>query len=209
MEPLKTIAYKGYSIEVYPDNDPIDPREDVESCFGRMVCFHRRYTIGDKHNFTVDQAKALANSKDVAVCLDLYLFDHLVQTIRASGHGAGNPFGPESDPYVHFDSGQIGFIYITKAMLRREYKVKHVTKRLLKKAEKMLYAEVSLYNDYILGNYYGYKITDPDGEEIDSRWGFGGDDAYKEEGYMVTECKAIIDGINVPCKLCEDYTCPE
>ena len=32
------------------DNDPIDPREDTN--YSVMTCFHSRYSLGDKHNFS-------------------------------------------------------------------------------------------------------------------------------------------------------------
>jgi hypothetical protein len=38
-----------------------------------------------------------------------------------------------------------------------------------------LIAEVKAYDDFITGNAYGYEIA-KDGEDIDSCWGFSGDD---------------------------------
>jgi hypothetical protein len=40
-----TETYKGYTIEIEPDEDAESPREC--DCFGVMVCFHSRYRLGD------------------------------------------------------------------------------------------------------------------------------------------------------------------
>ena len=43
-------ATKGpYLITIQPDDMGSNPREDDN--FGKMVCFHRRYNLGDKHNY--------------------------------------------------------------------------------------------------------------------------------------------------------------
>ncbi|NJD02946.1 MAG: hypothetical protein FIA99_10225 [Ruminiclostridium sp.] len=41
---------KPYTLFVVPDDEPTNPREEWDN-FGTMVCFHRRYTLGDKHNY--------------------------------------------------------------------------------------------------------------------------------------------------------------
>ncbi len=40
-----------YMLLVKPDDITISPRE-VDTPFGTMVCFHRRYSLGDKHEYT-------------------------------------------------------------------------------------------------------------------------------------------------------------
>ena len=32
------------------DNEPLNPRTDYDN-FGRMVCWHNRYNLGDEHSF--------------------------------------------------------------------------------------------------------------------------------------------------------------
>lgn len=40
-----------YTLIVEPDNEPVNPREDC--CpLGTMVCWHRRYRLGDEHSFS-------------------------------------------------------------------------------------------------------------------------------------------------------------
>lgn len=43
-----------YTLLVLEDNDPLNPRDDY-SPLGRMVCWHRRYWLGDKHNFATPE----------------------------------------------------------------------------------------------------------------------------------------------------------
>ena len=40
----------GYTLLLLEDDDPMDPRKDYEP-FGKMVCWHSRYHLGDDHNF--------------------------------------------------------------------------------------------------------------------------------------------------------------
>lgn len=44
--PLETQLYKSYTIALYRDPDPRDPRQDAN--LGHMICWHSRYTFGDK-----------------------------------------------------------------------------------------------------------------------------------------------------------------
>jgi hypothetical protein len=45
---LERIEYKGHVIKIVPDHDLSDPRDDDN--LGTMICWHRRYTLGDKHS---------------------------------------------------------------------------------------------------------------------------------------------------------------
>jgi len=38
-----------YTLFIVDDNQPMNPREDCDP-FGKMVCFHRRYNLGDEHD---------------------------------------------------------------------------------------------------------------------------------------------------------------
>jgi hypothetical protein len=41
---------KPYTLFIKDDTDIDSPRE-TDDCFGKMICFHRRYNLGDKHDF--------------------------------------------------------------------------------------------------------------------------------------------------------------
>lgn len=40
-----------HTLFILNDDDPINPREDCDP-FGRMICWHRRYRLGDKHSYS-------------------------------------------------------------------------------------------------------------------------------------------------------------
>ena len=173
--------YKGYTIKVEQDTLDFNPRTNFDP-MGTMVCFHSRHNLGDEHDlkhsdFTNwDMVKGyLEKHNDIAVILPLYLYDHSGITMNTTGFSC------------RWDSGQVGFIYITKKQVREEYG--RCTKKNLKKAEKYLIGEVKEYDDFITGNVWYYEI-EKDGEHVDSCGGFIGDKEYCE-----TEAKSIVDNL--------------
>lgn len=164
----------GKTLEIVQDNNPDSPREWDN--MGTMICFHGRYNLGDKHNYDhkdysgwEEMETAIIKNESPAVILPLYLYDHSGITISTS---------PFSCPW---DSGQIGFIFVSKEKLRKEYGVKRITKEVIERAEKCLLAEVNTYDQYLTGDVYGYKVIDEEGNEEDSCWGYYGEDSIKEE----------------------------
>lgn len=163
----------GKKLEIIDDNSPENPRNWDN--MGTMVCFHRRYDLGDEHNYDHndysgwgEMERAIIKNEKPAVILPLYLYDHSGITISTS---------PFSCPW---DSGQIGFIFISKEKLKKEYGVKRVTNDLIKKAEKCLLGEVKTYDQYLTGEVYGYRVIDEEGNEVDSCWGYYGDEGIEE-----------------------------
>ena len=39
-----------YTLFIVDDEMPLNPREDYD-CLGKMVCWHGRYSLGEKHDF--------------------------------------------------------------------------------------------------------------------------------------------------------------
>jgi len=107
------------------------------------------------------------------VVLPLYLYDHSGLTMRTY---------PFSCPW---DSGQVGWIYVTKAKVREEYGVKHITKKVRERVIAVLEAEVETYSQWLEGDVYGFVLEDAQGNHIDSCWGFYGTD-WAENG--MTDC---------------------
>jgi hypothetical protein len=153
----------GLTVRIVQDTDPQNPRTDFEN-FGHMVCFHRRYALGDKHSMSVGEAKEFVEriEKDGAVVLPLFLYDHSGITMRTS---------PFSCPW---DSGQVGFIYAEKEDIRKNWMRKRVTEKLREQARELLVAEVETYDQYLTGDVYGFIVEDADGKELDSCWGHFG-----------------------------------
>ena len=173
MDAIETFETEKETLNIYIDESPESPREWDN--MGMMICSHGRYDLGDKHEIDFkdysgwDEAKeAIIKKYDVAIILPLYLYDHSGITI------ATTPFS------CRWDSGQVGFIIVSKKKLREEYKVKRISKELLEKAKSILINEVDIYDTYIRGDIYRFEVTDKEGNHIDSCSGFYGND-YKTD----------------------------
>ena len=182
MEIKKYKLTNGNTVKVFYDQEPSNPRKDFDN-LGTMVCWHHKYRLGDEHLYErPENLRASLKELDAKIVLPLYLYDHSGQTISTK------PFG------CRWDSGQVGFIYVSRKKLLEEYGGKKVTKKMLEKAEKVILSEVELYDSYIRGDVYGFKEYDADGEEIDSYCGFYGDNDPNKNG--------IVDHFSAPIE-CE------
>lgn len=83
-------------------------------------------------------------------------------------------------PTCMWDSGQVGFMYLTKKDALRE--LGNCTEENWKeRATECMEAEMKVYNCYISGDVYGFVIEDENGEEVDSCWGFYGSEAVEDQ----------------------------
>jgi hypothetical protein len=176
IKPTESIEYHGLTINIYQDDTPGSPREYDN--LGTMVYTHFRYVLGDKE-MDPDEMRKLVYRSDV-ISLPLYLYDHSGLTMNTTGFTCP------------WDSGQVGFIYVTKEQLRREFSVQRVSKKLIKRTEEILRGEVATFDQYLCGDVYGYVITEPcekcgQPEELDSCWGFYGFDYCKQEAMAVAD----------------------
>jgi hypothetical protein len=166
--------------------DEVDSPRDWDN-LGLMVCWHRRYNLGDEQPRLdpADWAAWLKKEHPNAIILPLYLYDHSGITISTT------PFS------CSWDSGQVGYIYTT---IERARDISHGWKRLTAKRREavkdMLRAEVKTYDQYIRGEVYRFTIEDEDGNYIYSGGGYyGRDDCEKEarefiDGYLTDDRKA-------------------
>ena len=177
---METKTVGKFKIEIEQDPDPLHPRKDWDN-LGTMACFHRRYTLGDEgHGIKSedyngwDAMRAAIEKMDAAVILPIYMLDHSGLTV------ATKPF------HCPWDSGQIGFIYVTREKLRKEFSKKRVSKQLIAKAAKQLEAEVEAYDQFLRGDVWVYAIKDED-EVIESCGGFFGIDECRKEAEAVAK----------------------
>ncbi len=197
--------FGDYTIRIDPDHDAESPREWDN--LGTMVCWHNRYTLGDgDHGFESPQVfihvisglyseeatedltesqynlcEAVATKENII--LPLYLYDHSGITMNTTGFSCG------------WDSGQVGYIYVSREQVLKEYNWKVLSQKRREQIEKYLTGEVETYDKFLTGQVYGFNIdrTDPDGEEehVDSCWGFFGDE-LDDNGDMVSIIKDAI-----------------
>ena len=152
-----------------------------------MYCFHNNYRLGDRPN---DLKPDLYDSYDQMVenhfninegediIVNLYLYSKGGLTI------ATIPFS------CRWDSGQVGFAVITKETIIKEFGDNSPDSRA--KARHNLQCEVNTYDQYLRGDVYGYRILNSEDIELDSCYGFFGDDHVKsglfdEAGYKIKE----------------------
>lgn len=188
MEAIETKDLGNYRIKIFQDESPDSPR-DWDN-LGTMVCFHRRYNLGDKHDYDhndysgwEEMKKAIDKNEDALIILPLYLYDHSGITMSTS------PFS------CRWDSGQVGFIYVSKKKVREEYGVKRISPKVAEKALNVLEGEVKTYDQYLTGDVYGYrvyKVTTCElghehEEEIDSCWGYYGQEECMKEAEGIAE----------------------
>ncbi len=189
--PIHQETYRDHTIKIMHDPDPESPR-DYDN-LGTMACWQRRYTLGDKHEYGDPRALLIAlgdldNETDLsmndlfvrtekrAVILPLYLYDHSGITMNTT------------EFHCPWDSGQVGYIYVTLADIRKEYSVTRVSQKLRGKIADQLRQEVRTYDHYLTGNCYGF-VVEKDEDEVVSCWGFLGD----YDGYCLDEAKASVN----------------
>jgi hypothetical protein len=182
-----TIVSHGLTATLSHDSDPESPREWCNA--GAMVCWHRRYNLGDAglgyrdrkgsvkfptpasfHEFWKSQGRG-------GLLLPLHLYDHSGITISAS------PFS------CAWDSGQVGYIYATRETILKEWGTgarRRISPSMLASARKCLLSEVSTYDQFLTGDVYCYDITTEDDEHLDSCSGFFGHD------YALSEMRSAL-----------------
>lgn len=130
----------------------------------------------------VDEA-LLKEIRQNYVVLPLYLYDHSGLTMNTTGF---------HDPW---DSGQVGWIYVSKEDILQEYDAALFTDELRLKAENLLRGEVETYDAFLRGEGYGYELYKYE-EFMDSCWGFMGclEDVCKDMAeYLPDECKGMTE----------------
>jgi len=175
METIETKTIGKYKIEIFPDDSPFDPRGDDN--LGTMVCFSRNYNWGDKHEFSdpTEFADFVKKNMKKIITLPLYVYVHSGTTMNTTGFSCS------------WDSWCCGRIYVTKEKIRKEYGWKRISKAREKKILEYLVNEVATYDQYLTGDVYGYRITNTENEdeEVDSCWGYYGDDYCMEEAVSI------------------------
>ena len=168
-----TITKNGYTLTVWKDEFPINPREEFDN-LGTL------YVPRPPRGYSFSDEGANAEDADSApVKIPVYVLDHSGIAVRDT------PFG---DPW---DSWQAGVYYVTAERLKKEY-----ADRSYEEAEKtalsLLRAELQEFTDYIAGDVYGFTITDDrDGKELETVGGYFGEDGIQQiksefPGYVTT-----------------------
>lgn len=216
-EPVETYEQDGYTVELFYDNQIEDPRISWSHA-ATMVCSHRHYHLGDEqatwdewvaeqldryfpeemdHYYYLDNSadpsdwpkadayykRLIARLRDeVMEIMPLYLDEHSGITISTT------PF------YYVEDSGQVGIIYMTREQILARFGGKLLTEKKRRQARELMMDEVYEYNQYLTRDVYGYVVTNPNGDVVDSCWGFFGYDWAKAEAKAALEEHAARKG---------------
>jgi hypothetical protein len=157
------------------DSEAESPREDMNN-LGTMVCWHSRYNLGDKHNWTVDQFHLMVLSKKDIIALPLFLMDHSGLSMRCHSYGD------------HWDSGHVGWIFTTREKAKDWFQVTRWNNELKEDVKSILRNEVYTYSQYLEGDVWGFEVYSEEPckccgqiikNELVSVWGFYGCDPKK------------------------------
>ena len=159
----------GLKLIVTADPYPIDPRAEFDHLC-TMICWHRRYDLGDKHEWATPEKFRAVMDERPHIRLPIYLYDHSGITIATT---------PFSCPW---DSGQLGWIFVEEPKLRAEFADVSDPAELREKAEALMRAEVMEYDQYLTGDVWCARIEDRNRNTLDSCCGFFGSDYAIEEG---------------------------
>jgi hypothetical protein len=163
-------------VRIIAETDPLNPRRDYDN-LGSMVCWHPRYTLGDEQISRDNAQETYDALPETAEVLPLFLYEHGGITMNTNGF---------SCPW---DSGQVGFIYVTAEEMIKEYGDDSEETR--ENVRNYLKGEVELYDMYLRGDVYGFVIEEVStcdhghehATEVDSCWGFFGSEP-EENGML-------------------------
>lgn len=185
------VKYKGYDIIIEQEDCDESPRSWDNA--GTMVCFHKRYDLGDKTEFKSDDYSswdeveaAIVKKEGKVLIFPLYLYDHSGLRMKIGSFAGLLPQG-----HAEFDSGRVGVIYISYKKIREEWGKKggRLSQKAIKQAEKCLRQEVEIYDQYLSGDVWYFR-AEKNGEWVASCGGLYGF-AYALE-YAKGEVDAIV-----------------
>ena len=166
-------------LQIIHDVSPESPREWDN--LGTMICNHSRYSLGDESFNSEDYSSWNAvrsfRIPKPSIVLPLYLYDHGGITISTT------PFS------CQWDSGQVGWIYVTDKKAREELGYERISRQRRETIARYLRGEVETYDQYLRGDIWGYQILEDD-EIIDSCYGFYGEDDAREAGQEAKQGRA-------------------
>ena len=167
------------------DEDPESPRKYDN--LGKMVCWHRRYNLGDEQrtdsaenffrNLISDYTDKNPDEMEIVevhkliekhyVILPLFLYDH-----SGISMSTGSFIGRAQ--HAEWDSGQVGWIYVSHERIMKEMArpkklkkgqinpdlapIKHVTAKDRERAAECLKGEVETYDQFLTGDVYGVCV---------------------------------------------------
>lgn len=150
-------------VEIVYDHDYDSPQDS----FCKLYCWHKRYTIGEKHNYD-NPKECMEALADDGLCGYVYMYYHGQKSLSCQ------PFN------CQLDSGVLGVWHISAKDLA-EFPDEESARRYVT-------SFLDTCTDYLNGNVFGVKIVDDKicdccgqtmEDEVDSCYGFYGSDHVK------------------------------
>ncbi len=161
MEDTMTVSNGEYNLSIFRDEFAENPREFEN--FGKMVCWHRRYNLGDSHDFESPQDfQESEEYKNAFAILPLYLYDHSGITMSNTDFGD------------RWDSGQVGYIYASRESTKMMLLGREPTEADKEYILGLLKGETQTYDQYLQGDCYAFTIENQAGDTIENVGGFYG-----------------------------------
>jgi hypothetical protein len=180
MHEVYKVEYRGCVIKAYYDQDashtnPIDKMKYDDTFI--WAVWERNSIFSDRDYRPVDDPSEMPDwaEENGYELFPLFKYEH---------SGVAYSIAPFS---CRWDSGQVGYLAIKKSAFTSPE-----AKPLQEYAEQFVKTAGAWCN----GEVYGYTAYTEDGEDIDSCWGFIGDDGYSwrnEDCYMIQQAKENID----------------
>lgn len=147
----KKVKYKGKTLEIFYQEDCESPRE-----YDNLTLLHI------PNNSYINEVTVVDKS-DIAHTLPLYRYEH--------GGVAYNTTGFQ----CRWDSGQVGWVYLSKKAVRDIMGCKRVTNKMIDRCIPQMISEVETFSKWANGECYGWAVYDSDGNNEFSCGGYIGD----------------------------------
>lgn len=180
MHAIHEEKHTGCTIKIYQDEDSSNPMKEWD-VFGKLICFHKNYDLGHAHKFSTPDEALEHFEETEAHYWPLYLMDHSGLSISMSKRQF------QMCDSAGWDWGQVGWVYVTKDEILKEFSRKKITPKLMEKVYECIESTVNVYDQYLRGDVYGYVVKSEFSEQEESCWGFYGFDFCVEEAKNIAE----------------------
>jgi hypothetical protein len=158
-------------VQTIPDEDCENPRRMADMLWTWVTTRNAGYSDRNEtpEDYEDDEGRIDRRFCRANLVCPLYLYRHGGDVISTGGLGD------------LWDSGCMGFAYLSREKIQEEYGWKRLTRKRIERLHKYLEGEVQEMNAWLSGYVYGVKVTNLETEYEDSCWGFIDTDGYLEE----------------------------
>lgn len=185
-EPYEKIEYKGFIINVWPDDMNESPESWGDSGLF-LTGYHSDFWVKGIEKISKELAQDIArggkyDDNSINENAAEYIKEYHIFGLEAYIHsGVALALSQEGNfPDRRWDVSQLGLVFASKAEFKTRDKAEEAARTLIK-----------TWNEYLSGNVWGFTIKDAAGNEHDSCWSYYGD--YEKS--MIPECKTVIDNL--------------